>query len=190
MRSLRLLPQHAAFVDAFLSNGRDHIAAYQTAFGADLSRKVAATNGRKLLKQAEIAAILDAVDDRARQELVVNHGLSEARVTAALMDQAFGTLADVAEWGADGRLKLKPSASLSPAGLAQIAEVSFAPGKFGPQVKIKRVDSQRALELLGRKLGMFKDKTEVLFDVTRSLAERLDAAQARLDAAGQDGANG
>ena len=88
MRTWQLLPKQAAFVEAFLDNGGDHIAAYQTAYG-DVSRKVAATQGRTLLKTPKIVEILEAVADRARQELVVKHGLSEARIKEALMEIGF-----------------------------------------------------------------------------------------------------
>ena len=138
MASLRLLPQRAAFVDAYLTNGCDHIAAYQAAFGRDISRKVAATNGRKLLNHAEIQRIILGAVDRQQADMFVKHGLDASRILKELMDIAFN--------------------------------------RFG-----KAADRIRALELLGKKYGLWLDKTELSggLNLTGNLGDTLERARAR-----------
>ena len=55
---------------------------------------------------------------------------------------------------------LKDSASLTDDQAMQVAEVSETTSATGGTLKLKKHDKVKALELLGRHLGMFTDKVE------------------------------
>ncbi len=63
-------------------------------------------------------------------------------------------------WGPDG-VKLIDSKDLSDDDAAMVAEVSETVTKDGGSLKVKSHDKVRALELLGKHLGIFVDKIEM-----------------------------
>jgi phage terminase small subunit len=81
------------------------------------------------------------------------------RIVAELQLIAFGTMKDVAEWGADG-IYLKESSILREEAkiIAEVSEVTSE--KSGSKVKVKLHDKLKALELLGRYHKIFTDKVE------------------------------
>ena len=59
------------------------------------------------------------------------------------------------------------------------ANVDQGDGKLDQVVKIRFVDKMRALELLARKFGWFKDQTTINVEHLEVLVQRLDAWKAR-----------
>lgn len=82
------------------------------------------------------------------------------RVVRELARLAFGNKKAVMTWGPGG-LKLKDSDSLSDDDAAQVAEVKETISAAGGSLALKTHDKVKALELLGRHVGMFKDKLEL-----------------------------
>lgn len=70
---------------------------------------------------------------------------------------AFGDARKVMTWGANG-VTLMESSALNDDEAAQVAEVSHSQTKFGETIKMKRFDKVKALELLGRHLGLFSEE--------------------------------
>lgn len=82
------------------------------------------------------------------------------RIVKELARIAFGRKRSLLSWGPDGVI-LRDSASLTEDEAAMVAEVSETKSVTGGSLKIKSHDKVKALELLGRHVGMFTDKVEV-----------------------------
>lgn len=82
------------------------------------------------------------------------------RIVRELALIAFGSKKAVMAWGANG-LKLKESEEISDDAAAIVAEVKETTSATGGTLSLKTHDKVKALELLGRHVGMFVDKTEV-----------------------------
>lgn len=129
--------------------------ATQAAIRAGYSRKSAGTAGPKLLKRADVGeAVRQAIQERERRVAV-----TQDMVIEELSHIAFGSLRDAATWGPDG-LELVDSAALTPEQAAGVAEVSETVTSAGGSKRIKRHDKVKALELLGKHLGVWTDKIE------------------------------
>lgn len=126
--------------------------ATQAAVRAGYSAKTASSIGAALLRNALVAGRIAALRaERARRVAV-----SADQVLSELARIAFADPRDLMEWGPDG-VRLRDSAGLTAeqaAGVAEVAEGS------GGALRLKKHDKVRALELIGRHLGMFKDKVE------------------------------
>jgi len=94
--------------------------------------------------------------------------LSEEAIVAELVKMGFTRMTDVAQWDGD-RVTLLDSAELDKFVSAGVMEVKQ--GRDG--VSIKLADKKGALELLGRKLGMFKDKLEIHDDRLTEAMKRI-----------------
>jgi phage terminase small subunit len=108
-------------------------------------------HGSRFLRDPRIRAAVDArfTERRARHEVTVDKVIQEL---AAI---AFGDVREVMAWGPDG-VTLRHSDELSPDAAAMICEVDI--GRRG--TKLKRTDKLKALELLGKCLGMFTDRVQ------------------------------
>lgn len=82
------------------------------------------------------------------------------RIVRELALIAFGNKKAVMAWGPGG-LKLKESEEISDDAAAIVAEVKETTSATGGSLSLKTHDKVKALELLGRHVGMFVDKTEV-----------------------------
>lgn len=143
-----LSPKQTAFVREYLMD----LNAAQAAIRAGYSRKRAGDQGRRLLNSPEIREAVAA----AQAERAERTGVSADRVVEELAKIAFSDLRDVMVWGPDG-VSLKDSTTLTEAQAALVAEVVEGSGKT---LRIKRHDKVKALELLGRHIGMFREKVE------------------------------
>ncbi len=105
--------------------------------------------GRQLVTKSNVAdAIQEALKNRERRTAI-----TQDRVIAELAAIGFSNATDYAE--IDGPLvNIKPTAKLTPQQAAAIAGIEQ--GNFG--IKIKLCDKLKALELLGKHLGMFDGK--------------------------------
>lgn len=120
--------------------------ATQAAIRAGYSRKTARSLGQRLLTKADIQeAIQTAQDERSRRT-----GITQDRVLEELAAIGFAKATDYAEAAGD-TATIRPTGELTPKQAAAIAGLEA--GKYG--VKLKLHDKVRALELLGRHLGMF-----------------------------------
>jgi phage terminase small subunit len=149
----KLTAKQEAFVREYLID----LNATQAAVRAGYSAKTANEQGARLLANVSVrSAVADAQKKRSdRTEITQDRVLKEiARV-------AFGDPRDVMTWGPGG-VTLKDSATLTDDQAMQVSEVSETIGATGGgSLKLKKHDKVKALELLGRHLGMFTDKTEL-----------------------------
>ena len=147
----KLTDKQAAFVAEYLVD----LNATQAAIRAGYSERTAYRIGAELLQKTSVAEAIAAGQAKRAQRVEI----TADRVVAELAKIAFADPRDLMEWGPDG-VKLKASADLNEEQAASVAEVSETTTKDGGSLKLKKHDKVKALELLGRHMGMFKDKVE------------------------------
>lgn len=126
--------------------------AYRKAYPSVRKDETAAQAGSRMLRNVKVAEYI-AERMQARQERTE---ITQDRVLEELAAIAFARATDYAEVK-DDQVVIKDSAGLSENQIKAIAGIKQ--GKFGIEVKLN--DKEKALELLGRHLGMFKDRVEV-----------------------------
>lgn len=131
--------------------------ATQAAIRTGYSEKTAQEQSSRLLSKVIIQeAIQKEMNKRAKktevtQEMIVNE----------LKRIAFSGMKNVASWNESG-VRFKPSEDLSDDDAASVQEVHESTNQHGGSLKIKQYDKLKALELLGRHMGMFTDKLEII----------------------------
>lgn len=144
----KLPPRREAFAAEYLKD----LNATRAAIRAGYSAKTASSIGARLLADAGVArAVEEGMAARARRTEI-----DADRVVLELARIAFADPRDLMAWGPDG-VALKDSASLTEeqaAGVAEVAEGS------GGTLRLKKHDKVRALELLGKHLGLFRERAE------------------------------
>lgn len=138
--------------------------AYKIAYPRVKKDEVAKAAASRLLTNVNVAAY---VEERM-QERQKRTEITQDRVLEELAAIAFARATDYAEVKQD-RVIIKDTADLTEDQIKAIAGIKE--GKFGIEVKLN--DKEKALELLGRHLGMFKDKLE--------LSGGLDNEKTKLD---------
>ena len=126
--------------------------AYRKAYPSVKKDETAAQAGSRMLRNVKVAEYI-AERMQARQERTE---ITQDRVLEELAAIAFARATDYAEVK-DDQVFIKDTAGLSENQIKAIAGIKQ--GKFGIEVKLS--DKEKALELLGRHLGMFKDRVEV-----------------------------
>jgi phage terminase small subunit len=140
------------FVEEYLID----LNATQAAIRAGYSEKTAYSVGEEILKKPEVQnAISAALAERSEKTKI-----TAERVVQELAALAFTDFRKAVAWGPDG-VTLLPSDGLSDGEAAIIAEVTETRSETGGSIKAKRYDKLKALELLGRHLGMFSDKVDL-----------------------------
>lgn len=152
MSARKLSPKQAAFVAEYLID----LNATQAAIRAGYSEKSADKIGAQLLGKTRVREAIEKSQAKRTERTEV----TADRVVTELAKIAFADPRDLMEWGPDG-LMLKDCRIIPDVAAAAVAEVSE--GKDG--MKLKKLDKLKALELLGRHLGMFTDKVEMSGDL-------------------------
>jgi phage terminase small subunit len=177
-----LTPKQQRFVAEYLID----LNATQAAIRAGYSAKTAHSQGPRLLENVDVAAAIQvALDERAERT-----GVTQDRVIAELAAIAFADLRDVATWDADGELAMRTAAELSDEAAAALREIRsttstvvFRDGGERSTVYkgVKQHDKLRALELLGKHLGMFREKVDVNVTGGFTLTQLARLAEGELD---------
>ena len=126
--------------------------AYKLAYPNVKSESAATSGASRLLRNVKVAAyISERMQERQKRTEV-----TQDRVIEELAAIAFAKATDFAQI-VNGNVVLTDTADLTESQIRAIAGIKE--GKFGIELKLN--DKEKALELLGRHLGMFKDKLEV-----------------------------
>lgn len=147
----------------------------QAAIRAGYSPRHACVEGSRLLANPRVKEAIERAEEQAqaRTQVTIDHILRElARV-------AFADVTEVAYFE-NGKLVIRDTAVLERDTRCAIAELSESTGRTHSR-KVRMHDKLKALELLGRHLGMFKDKVDV--DVQLSIPEILAELKKRREAA-------
>lgn len=126
--------------------------AYRVAYPSVKKEEAAAVNGSKLLRNTKVAAYIQ----ERMQERQKRTEITQDRVLQELAAIAFAKTTDYAEIKNEC-VRIKDTGDLDEQQVRAIAGIKK--GKFGVEIKLN--DKEKALELLGRHFGMFKDKVEV-----------------------------
>jgi phage terminase small subunit len=157
-----LNPKQQAFVDEYLVDLNATQAAIRAGYSEASARQIGTENLSKPSIQAAIQAAFEGRADRL--------GVTQDDVVKALMAIAFADVRQVSEWGREpvdendqaagerSFLRLRASADLSDEIAVALQEVRI---DGHGQLVVKLSDRIRALELLGRHLGMFKRDVDV-----------------------------
>lgn len=148
----KLTAKQQRFCDEYLID----LNATQAAIRAGYSPRTAEQAASRLL------TIVKVSDEIAREmaERSKRTGINQDRVVKELAKLAFVNIADVVDLeNATVRI------SATDEDLACIQSVKIKPSEFGTEREIKLYDKKASLELLGRHLGMFKDKLEIEADM-------------------------
>ena len=152
-----LTPKREAFA-AGLAAGQTQAAAYRAAFPHSAKWRDGAvwTEASKL---AALPEVRQRVDDLMAAAAAKN-GVTVERVVAELARVAFGDRRRLMTWGPNG-VKLRDSETISEDDAAAVAEVSETVNAAGGSIKLKTHDKVKALELLGKYVGIFTDKVQL-----------------------------
>lgn len=122
----------------------------RAAKAAGYAERSAHVTGHNLLKDPKVQkAIQKAIDERSERTKV-----TQDRVVKELAKIAFADMRNFARWNAHG-VDLIESRLLSDEDAACISEVSQVDTQYGSNIRIKLHDKMKALDALGRHLGMF-----------------------------------
>lgn len=147
------------FVEEYLID----LNATQAAIRAGYSPSTAGSIGNEILKKPEISkAIAHAMAERSKRT-----GVSQDRIVRELAKIAFSNLTDIVD-PFDGSV----IQSADRDDLACIQSIKVKQSEDFTEREVRLADKMRALELLGKHLGMFKDRLEV---------SGLDAEKSKLE---------
>ena len=141
--------------------------AYKVAYPSVKKDETAAQDGSRMLRNVKVAAyIQERMEERQKRTEI-----TQDRVLQELAAIAFAKATDYAEIKNEC-VRIRDTAELDEQQIRALAGIEE--GKFG--IKVKLNDKEKALELLGRHLGMFKDKVEVsgLEDEKKKLGDILE----------------
>ena len=141
--------------------------AYRVAYPSVKKDETAAAAATRMLRNVKVAAY---IQERMRERQKRTE-ITQDRVLQELAAIAFAKATDYAEVE-DGQVIIKDTVNLDEQKVKDIAGIKE--GKYGIEVKLN--DKEKALELLGRHLGMFKDRMEVsgLEEEKKKLGDILD----------------
>ena len=126
--------------------------AYKVAYPRVKNAETAAAAAARLLKNVKVAVYIQ----KRMEERQKRTEITQDRVLEELAAIAFARATDYAEVKGEC-VRIKDTDALAEQQIRAIAGIKE--GKYGIELKLN--DKEKALELLGRHLGMFKDKLEV-----------------------------
>lgn len=163
MKKKALMPKQARFVEEYLID----LNATNAAKRAGYAEKTSYSIGQRLLKHVEIQTAIEAAKARRSQRTEIN----QDAVIKEIAKVAFGDIRTVMEWGPHG-VRLKDSSELPDDASALVAEVSETTTESGGSLKLKVNDKLKALELLGKHLGIFEKNNKL--DISGGLTITVD----------------
>lgn len=152
----KLTEKQQRFIDEYLID----LNATQAAIRAGYSVKTADKQGYQLLEKTRVAeAISEKMAERSRRT-----GVNQDRVVMELAKIAFVNAADVID---SDDATIKAGATADDTAAIQSVKVKVIPTKEGEGVEreIRLNDKLKALELLGKHLGMWNDKLDVNLNI-------------------------
>lgn len=159
----KLTAKQQRFIDEYLVD----LNATQAAIRAGYSEKAARVTAAKMLTNANIQTAIQ----KRQNELQNKLGVTQERVIQELAAIAFANGTDFAKVVGAGVAVAIPTEQLSPEKLPAIAGIK----QTQDGVEIKLHNKVRALELLGKHLGMFTEKVEVNNSADEEKSKKLDA---------------
>jgi len=165
----KLTPKQKRFAQEYLID----LNATQAAIRSGYSSKGADVAGIRNLANPIIQATIQKAQVRQAKKAEVTAEM----VIAELKKLAFSDLGQFVDWGPGG-ITLRESSTLTPEQRAAVSEVAETTTQFGGSKRIKLHSKEKALELLGKHLGIFVDRVEnTVIDKTPSLTVVVQKAE-------------
>lgn len=161
-----LTPKQERFCEEYLIDLNATQAAIRAGYSANTAREQGAQNLSKLNIQEKIAELKAERSKRTE--------ITQDRVVKELAAMAFANVTDYARVEG-GLVFITPTAELTPT--QQAAIVGIKQTQAGIEIKLSK---DRALEMLGRHLGMFNDKLELSGAVANPYANLTEAELKKL----------
>ena len=151
----KLTAKQRKFVEEYLIDLNATQAAIRAGYSTNTAQEIGSENLSKPIIKAEIDK---AIAERSRRT-----GINQDRVLRELAKIAFVNPNDVINFR-DATVKMTSEENLAAIASIKVKEI---PGEYGnaTEREVKLYDKLRALDLLGRHLGMFKDKIEINGDM-------------------------
>ena len=178
----RLTPKQKRFVEEYLVD----LNATQAAIRAGYSKKRASETGYQLLQKTTVSkAIQEAMDKRSERT-----GITGDQVIKQLAKIAFADIKDVVVWNnkevvvdtdkktgkpvtqQELTIDVKSADEVDGTILSEITETTNHQGR---KIGVKLNDRMKALELLGRHLGLFDPKMKHIDDLSSAQLEKIKA---------------
>lgn len=144
---MALTPRQQRFVEEYPLD----LNATQAYIRAGYSPNGAEAHASRLVANGKIAAAIQQTLEKRSERTEIGADLVVQRLAAI----AFADVRDLVSWTSD-TVTIKPSEELTARQAASVAEVTRKVTQFSDEVTLKTRDSLKALELLGRHLGMFE----------------------------------
>ncbi|PJZ00371.1 terminase small subunit [Bacillus vallismortis] len=172
----KLTPKQKRFVDEYLIDLNATQSYIRAGYKAN-SEAVAGVEGHKLLKNPKIEqAISEAMEKRSKRT-----NITADRVLNQLAKYAFADIRDLMTWNEEtGRITLLPPDQIDGSIITELTQtVTEVP--YGEEMmdkvttKVKRGDPLKALELIGKHLGMFDPKNAHINELSKAQIEKMKA---------------
>ena len=153
------------FADEYLTD-LNATRAYRVAYPSVKKDEVAAVNGSKLLRNTKVQEYISERMQERQQRTEVTQDM----VIKELAAIGFAKATDYVEI-VNGTVRVKNTVNLSDKQIRAIAGIKD--GKFGVELKLN--DKEKALELLGRHLGMWNDKLDIKMPAIDDSIKEMEA---------------
>lgn len=153
---MALTPKQEAFA-AGVAQGLSQAEAYRRAFPNSTKWKDESVwvRASRLMGDANVQSRIEELMAKA----AAANEVTQERIVKELARIAFGNKRAVMKWGPGG-VAVIDSDALTDDEAAMVAEVQETVSSAGSSIKLKTHDKVKALELLGKHVGMFKEKVE------------------------------
>lgn len=153
-----LTSKQQQFVKEYLVDLNATQAAIRAGYSSKTANRIATENLSKPVLQA---AIQEAMRERSERTQI-----TQDMVLQELAKIGFADLKSVVSWTKDGKITVKPSDEVDGTIVSEISETEINYGDYIKRTKkVKLHDKLRALEMVGRHLGMFRDNININAEV-------------------------
>jgi len=153
---LALTPKEEAFALAYAESGKVYESYMKVTPNSKASRKVGQVRGSELLRKPQVAARVQEIRDEQVSQLHDRFFVTKERILQELSRVGFMNIREIVD--ARGELKVKSLDDLTDDQTACIASIHQT---TNGALKVTFADKMRALEAMGKHLGMFTEKVEV-----------------------------
>lgn len=160
---VKLNPKQQAFVQEYLID----LNATQAAIRAGYAERTAYSQGQRLLKHVEIQAAIQKAQLAREKRTEV----TADQVIKQLAKIAFHDIRDVVIWGEGGHIRIKAADEIDGTVLQEISE---SVTDSGNTCRVKLNDRMKALELLGRHMGLFTDNVKLSGEVGVKIIDDIE----------------
>nr|WP_279184695.1 terminase small subunit [Acetobacter syzygii] len=179
-----LTPKQRRFVEEYLSNGENVVAAYRAVYSKAANEKTAWTNGARMLKSTRVAQVIHEAHQRAKKrtdKIMERYAITKENVLREFARIGFADVTDVVSI-AGGRVHISDTDGLSEDAKRSISEISETISESGDRtIKVKSHSKIAALTALAKHLGLDKpepDNDDALNDMANDQdPERIDRGE-------------